>query len=224
MWKERKEHGKIKEWKRKEQELSMTVKKYKNITYEIKIFLLLYFFCLMFSDDSNCIKKKTLDGNWAFVVFVSSFSPPLFLLLLNTLFLTTSSDPYLALIRVLFIWSSFKNWTLLSLLTNFLSLQWVPDVAVEVIVAGKDKAAWAGESQGRDAGVQAGVLVVDHLLVGAQVVHLAGAVVGACDDGVSTGEELRRREISMFGYYWAMQQCEWERLMWKPWASTQDGI
>lgn len=76
------------------------------------------------------------------------------------------------------------------LLTNFLSLQWVPDVAVEVIVAGKDKAARVGERHRRDACVQASVLVSDHFLVGAQIVHLAGAVVGACDEGVSIGEEL----------------------------------
>ncbi len=99
-------------------------------------------------------------------------------------------------------------------LTNFLSLQWVPDVAVEVVVAGKDKAAWAGESQRRDAGVQAGVLVSNHLLVGAQVVHLAGAVVGACDDGISTGEELRRAEkkkrmVCVYMYVWWWFKERW---------------
>lgn len=77
------------------------------------------------------------------------------------------------------------------MLTDFLSLQWVPDVAVEVIVTCKDKAAWAGESQRCDPGVQAGVLVANHLLVGAQVVHLALAVIGACDDGITTLEELQ---------------------------------
>lgn len=65
-------------------------------------------------------------------------------------------------------------------------------MAVEVVVAGEDEAARVGERQRRDAGVQAAVLVANHLLVGAQVVHLAGAVVGARDDGVSAGEELRR--------------------------------
>lgn len=63
-------------------------------------------------------------------------------------------------------------------------------MAVKVVVAGEDEAARVGDGQGCDAGVQAGVLVVDHLLVGAQVVHLAAAVVGACDDGVAAGEEL----------------------------------
>lgn len=75
-------------------------------------------------------------------------------------------------------------------LTDFLPLQRVPDVAVEVVIAGEDEAARVGESQGCDASVQAAVLVVNHLLVGAQVVHLAAAVVGACDDGVAAGEEL----------------------------------
>lgn len=63
-------------------------------------------------------------------------------------------------------------------------------MAVEVVVAGEDEAARVGDCQGCDASVQAGVLVVDHLLVGTQVVHLAAAVVGAGDDGVATGEEL----------------------------------
>lgn len=66
-------------------------------------------------------------------------------------------------------------------------------MAVKVVIAGEDEAARAGESQRRDAGVQAAVLVGDHLLVGAQVVHLAGAVVRARDDGVPTVEELERR-------------------------------
>lgn len=79
-------------------------------------------------------------------------------------------------------------------LTDFLSLQRVPDVAVEVVVAGEDEAARVGGGQGCDAGVQAGVLVVEHLLVGAQVVHLAAAVVGAGDDGVAAGEELEGEE------------------------------
>lgn len=65
-------------------------------------------------------------------------------------------------------------------------------MAVEVIIAGKDEAARVGDSQGCDASVQAGVLVVNHLLVGTQVVHLAAAVVRACDNGVSTREELHR--------------------------------
>lgn len=77
-------------------------------------------------------------------------------------------------------------------LTHFLSLQRVPDVAVEVVVAGEDEAARVGQRQGCDSSVQAGVLVANHLLVGAQVVHLAAAVVGACDDGVPAGEELQR--------------------------------
>lgn len=65
-------------------------------------------------------------------------------------------------------------------------------MAVEVIVAGEDEAARVGQRQGCDAGVQAAVLVAVDLLVRAQVVHLAAAVVGAGDDGVSAGEELRR--------------------------------
>lgn len=54
-----------------------------------------------------------------------------------------------------------------SSLTNFLSLQGVPDVTVEVVVAGEDKAAGVRERQRRDAGVQAAVLVANDLLVGA---------------------------------------------------------
>lgn len=78
-------------------------------------------------------------------------------------------------------------------LTDFLSLQWVPDVAVEVIITCKDKAARVGQGQGCDAGVEGGVGVGDDLLVGAQVVHLAGAVVGACDDDVPAVEELKKQ-------------------------------
>lgn len=66
-------------------------------------------------------------------------------------------------------------------------------MAVEVVVAGEDEAPGVGQGHGRDAGVQAAVLVADDFLVGAQVVHLAGAVVGARDDGVRIGEVLRRR-------------------------------
>lgn len=64
-------------------------------------------------------------------------------------------------------------------------------MAVEVIVTCKDKAARAGESQRCYTGVQAGVLVANHLLVSAQVVHLALAVIGACDDGITIWEELQ---------------------------------
>ena len=64
-------------------------------------------------------------------------------------------------------------------------------MTVEVVVAGEDEAAGVGQSHRRDPGAQAAVLVADHLLVRAQVVHLAGAVVGARDDVVTVGEELR---------------------------------
>lgn len=67
-------------------------------------------------------------------------------------------------------------------------------MAVEVVIAGEDKASGVGQGHGGYAGVQAGVLVGDHLLVRAQVVHFAGTVVGARDDCVSILEELRRRQ------------------------------
>lgn len=67
-------------------------------------------------------------------------------------------------------------------------------MTVEVVVAGEDEASGVGQSQGRDAGVQGAVLIGDHLLVGAQVVHLAGAVVGARDDCVSIWEKLKTRK------------------------------
>lgn len=68
-------------------------------------------------------------------------------------------------------------------------------MAVEVVVASEDEAARVGDSQGCDASVQAAVLVANHLLVGTQVVHLAAAVVGACDDGVPAGEELEGERV-----------------------------
>ena len=67
-------------------------------------------------------------------------------------------------------------------------------MAVEVVITRKDKAARVGKSQRCDAGIQGGVRVVKHLLVSAQVVHLAGTVVGACDDSISTGEELKQEK------------------------------
>lgn len=69
-------------------------------------------------------------------------------------------------------------------------------MAVEVVITCKDEAARVGEGQGCDAGVQGGVGIVHDLLVGAQVVHLAGTVVGAGDDHIPAVEELG----GQFGY------------------------
>lgn len=80
-----------------------------------------------------------------------------------------------------------------SSLTNFLSLQRVPDMAVEIIIAGKDETAWVGERHRCDTSIQTGVLVTNHLLVRAQVIHLAAAVIWACNDSIPTREELKWR-------------------------------
>lgn len=98
-------------------------------------------------------------------------------------------------------------------LTNFLSLQRVPDVTVEVVVAGEDEASRVGESQGRDAGVQGAVLIGDHLLVGAQVVHLAGAVVGACDDCVSVWDKLKMRNFFYLILFYLFLVKEWSQII-----------
>ena len=64
-----------------------------------------------------------------------------------------------------------------SSLTDFLSLQRIPDMAVEIIIAGKDETARVGERHRCDTSIQTGVLVTNHLLVRAQVIHLAAAVI-----------------------------------------------
>lgn len=103
---------------------------------------------------------------------------------------------YVLELRIIFLKNLYEAYwinLLICLLTNFLSLQRVPDVAVKIIIASKDKAAWVGECHRCDTSIQTGVLVTNDLLVRAQVIHLAAAVIWACNDSVSTGEELNWR-------------------------------
>ena len=77
-------------------------------------------------------------------------------------------------------------------LTSTVSLEGVPDVAVEVVVSGQQQAAALGEGHGGDAADDV-VMGVDHqLLVGTQVKQPAGGVVRARGEGVPVGEELQR--------------------------------
>ena len=75
-------------------------------------------------------------------------------------------------------------------LTSTVSLEGVPDVAVEVVVSGQQQAAALGEGHGGDAADDVVVGVDHHLLVRAQVKQPAGGVVRACGKRVPVGEEL----------------------------------
>lgn len=77
--------------------------------------------------------------------------------------------------------------------TCSVSLHGVPDVAVKVVITGKQQTAGARESHGGDATDDVVVTVDAELLVCAQVEQPAGGVVGACGEGATVGEELRRR-------------------------------
>ena len=76
-------------------------------------------------------------------------------------------------------------------LTCTLSLQGVPDVAVEVIVAGQEQSATLGESHGGDAADDVVVAVHHQLLVGTQVKQPAGGIIRACAKSIPIGEKLQ---------------------------------
>lgn len=74
--------------------------------------------------------------------------------------------------------------------TCSVSLHGVPNVAIEVIVAGQQQTAGARESHGGDATDDVVVAVDAELLVCAQVEQPAGGVVGTRGEGASVWKEL----------------------------------
>lgn len=78
-------------------------------------------------------------------------------------------------------------------LTCALAFQSVPDVTVEVIIAGQEQATTLGESHRGDSTNNVVVAVHHQLLVSAQVEQPAGGVVRACAKGISIGEKLQKR-------------------------------
>lgn len=79
-------------------------------------------------------------------------------------------------------------------LTCTLAFQSVPDVAVEVIVAGQEQSATLGESHGGDAADDVVVAVHHQLLVGTQVKQPAGGIIRACAKCIPIGEKLREKK------------------------------
>ncbi len=75
-------------------------------------------------------------------------------------------------------------------LTSAVGLEGVPHIAVEVIVAGEQKAAALREGHGGYAADDVVVRVDHELLVSAQVKQPAGGVVRASRKRISIGEEL----------------------------------
>lgn len=73
-----------------------------------------------------------------------------------------------------------------------LALERVPDVAVKVVVAGKEEATRDGEADRSDAAQDVVVRVLVQLAVGAKVEQAAGSVVGTGREGVAVREEAAR--------------------------------
>lgn len=73
--------------------------------------------------------------------------------------------------------------------TCTISLQRVPHVTVEVVVASQEQAAAFGESYGRDPADDVVVGVEQQLLVGAEVEEAARGIVRAGGEGISVGEK-----------------------------------
>ena len=71
-----------------------------------------------------------------------------------------------------------------------LRLHGVPDVAVEVVIAGQQEPAGPGEGDGGDAADDVVVAVQRQLLVSPDVKETTGCVVRAGGEGESIGEEL----------------------------------
>lgn len=81
--------------------------------------------------------------------------------------------------------------------TGALALHGVPDVAVEVVVAGQQQAARLAEGHGRDAADDVVVRVHRQLLVGADVEHAARRVVRARREREARREERNRIDIAL---------------------------
>jgi len=83
--------------------------------------------------------------------------------------------------------------------SNALSLKRVPDVAVEVVVAGEEDASRDGEADRGDAAEDVVVSVLVQLAVRAKVEQPTGSVVGSGGEGVAVREEPengRKDEVS----------------------------
>ena len=101
--------------------------------------------------------------------------------------------PYFTIIKALRVSVSKRPWdtgVCLAPPTCSVALHGVPDVAVEVVVAGQQQAAGAGERHGGDAADDVVVGVQAELLVRPQVKQPAGGVVRARGEGTAVGEEL----------------------------------
>lgn len=78
-------------------------------------------------------------------------------------------------------------------LTNFITLQRVPDVAVKVVISSKYEAAWHRQGQWCHSTVHLAILVAHHFLIRADVKHLKGTVVWASHKSVSIIQELEEK-------------------------------
>lgn len=81
--------------------------------------------------------------------------------------------------------------------TGAFALHGVPDVAVEVVVAGEQQPAGLGEGDGGDAADDVVVRVHGELLVRADVEHAAGRVVGAGREREPGREEGDRVDVAL---------------------------
>ena len=73
--------------------------------------------------------------------------------------------------------------------THTLAFERVPDIAVVVVVPGKQEATREGEGDRGDTTGDILVAIGDELTVGPEVEELAGRVVGTRREGVTVGEE-----------------------------------
>ena len=112
--------------------------------------------------------------------------------------------PHITVLKALLVRVSKGPWATAVCLvapTCSVALHGVPDVAVEVVVAGQQQAPGAGERHGGDAADDVVVGVQAELLVRPQVKQPAGGVVRARGEGTAVGEELGGRRGWRKGWF-----------------------